>query len=301
MSYIFSKNYVLRQYRQLRGTWKVFSRNKFGVTGLTILGVLILLAILGPQLTEYDAYEFNRDDRFQRPNDKHRLGTNVDGQDMLAVLLESLVISLQIGIIAGSLTVIIGTTIGTAGAYLGGKADAFILRVTEIVIVLPPLPLMLLLSTLQTVVYGKPMSWQIIAVVYIVVFWPVSARLIRGRVLSLREQNFITATVAAGGRDRYIIFRHLLPNVFPLMLTMIITSIRQAIIYEAFLSFLGLGDPLKWTLGMMLRRAQDQAAFASGAWWLIYPPAIAIALTTLSFALIGIAFDEIVDPRLRKR
>jgi peptide/nickel transport system permease protein len=301
MSYILSKNYFLRLYRQLRGTWKVFSRNKFGVTGLIILGVLLLLAILGPQLTKYDAYEFNKPDRFQSPNEKHILGTNIDGQDMLAVLLESLVISLQIGIIAGSVTVIIGTTIGTTGAYLGGKADALILRLTEIVIVMPPLPLMLLLSTLNTVVYGKPMSWQIIALIYIVVFWPVSARLIRGRVLSLREQTFITATVAAGGRDRYIIFRHLLPNVFPLMLTMIITSIRQAIIYEAFLSFLGLGDPLKWTLGMMLRRAQDQAAFATGAWWLIYPPAIAIALVTLSFAFIGIAFDEIVDPRLRKR
>ncbi|MCE7736843.1 MAG: ABC transporter permease [Candidatus Heimdallarchaeota archaeon] len=301
MSYILSKNYFLRLYRQLRGTWKVFSRNKFGVTGLIILSVLLLLAILGPQLTKYDAYEFNKQDRFQSPNEKHRLGTNIDGQDMLAVLLESLVISLQIGIIAGSVTVIIGTTIGTIGAYLGGKADALILRLTEIVIVMPPLPLMLLLSTLNTVVYGKPMSWQIIALIYIVVFWPVSARLIRGRVLSLREQTFITATVAAGGRDRYIIFRHLLPNVFPLMLTMIITSIRQAIIYEAFLSFLGLGDPLKWTLGLMLRRAQDQAAFATGAWWLIYPPAIAIALVTLSFAFIGIAFDEIVDPRLRKR
>lgn len=301
MSYLLSKNYILRQYRQLRGTWKVFSRNKFGVIGLAILGFLILMTILGPQLTEYDPYKFDRNARSQSPNETHRLGTNIDGQDMFAVLLESLVISLQIGIIAGSLTVIIGTTIGTAGAYLGGKADALILRLTEIVIVMPPLPLMLLLSTLNTVVYGKPMSWQIIALIYIVVFWPVSARLIRGRVLSLREQTFITATVAAGGRDRYIIFRHLLPNVFPLMLTMIITSIRQAIIYEAFLSFLGLGDPLKWTLGMMLRRAQDQAAFATGSWWLIYPPAIAIALTTLSFAFIGIAFDEIVDPRLRKR
>ena len=85
------------------------------------------------------------------------------------------------------------------------------------------------------------------------------------------------------------------------MLTMIITSMRQAILYEAFLAYLGLGDPYNWSLGLMLRRAQDQAAFASGFWWLIYPPGITIALITLSFAFIGIAFDEIVNPRLRKR
>ncbi|MCH8906493.1 MAG: ABC transporter permease [Candidatus Heimdallarchaeota archaeon] len=300
MSFFISRNDISRQFRQFRGAWKVFIHNKFGIIGITILVILIILALTGPFLTDFDPYE-RSNDRFQEPSSEHRLGTNLDGQDIWAVLLESLVISLQMGIVAGILTVLIGTTVGTAGAYMGGKFDQIILRVTEIIIVLPPLPLMLVLSTIQTVVYGKPMSWQIIAFIYVVVFWPVSARLIRGRVLSLREQTFITSAVAAGAKDRYVIFKHLLPNVFPLVVTMLITSIRQAILYEAFLSFLGLGDPLKWSLGVMLRRAQDQAAFATGAWWLIYPPAAVIALITLSFAFIGIAFDEIVDPRLRKR
>lgn len=289
-----------RQIRSFLRTWSVFRRNKFGLVGIFILGSLILLAIIGPSLTDYDPYQRSAD-RFQSPSSTHLLGTNRDGEDILAILFESLIISLQVGIIAGSLTVIIGTSVGVISAFLGGKIDRFISRFSEVVIVIPALPLMLLLSSLQTIIYGKPMSWQIIAIVYIVVFWPVSSRLIRGQVLSLREQTFIMSAVASGGRDRYIIFKHLLPNVFPLMVTMIITSIRQAILYEAFLSFLGLGDPLIWSLGMMLRKAQDQVAFATGAYWLIYPPAIAIALTTLSFAFIGLAFDEIVNPRLRKR
>lgn len=294
------QNNLKRQLDQFLRTWSVFRQNKYGLIGIIILGSLILLAIIGPNLTEYDPYK-RSDDTFQKPSSTHLLGTNRFGEDILAILFESLIISLQVGILAGSVTVLLGTTIGVTSAYLGGPIDRFISRFSEIVIVIPALPLMLLLSSLQTIIYGKPMSWQLIALVYIVVFWPVSSRLIRGQVLSLREQTFITSTIASGGRDRYIIFKHLLPNVFPLMVTMIITSIRQAILYEAFLSFLGLGDPLKWSLGMMLRKAQDQVAFATGAYWLIFPPAVAIALTTLSFAFIGLAFDEIVNPRLRKR
>ncbi len=294
------QNSLLRRLRNFKRTWNVFSKNKFGLIGIAILSVLILAAIIGPYLTEYDPYE-RSEDRLQSPNETHLLGTNRDGEDVLAILFESLAISLLVGIFAGSLTVIAGTTIGVASAFLGGTPDRIISRISEIVIVIPALPLMLLLSSLQTIIYGEPMTWQIIAFVYIVVFWPISSRLIRGQVLSLREETFIKSAIASGGRDRYIIFKHLLPNVFPLMVTMIITSIRQAILYEAFLSYLGLGDPLKWSLGMMLRKAQDQVAFAIGAYWLIYPPAIVIALTTLSFAFIGLAFDEIVDPRLRKR
>ena len=106
---------------------------------------------------------------------------------------------------------------------------------------------------------------------------------------------------ASGAKNFYIIFKHILPNVFPLMLTMIIKSMRQAILYEAFLSYLGLGDPTAFTLGQMLREAQDRAALATGHFWLIIPPGIAIALITLSFAFIGMALDEVVNPRLRKR
>ncbi|KKL06342.1 hypothetical protein LCGC14_2597000, partial [marine sediment metagenome] len=282
-------------------TWKVYKQNKFGVIGIVILGVLLFLAFFGSYLTPYDPYEWDLSSRSQSPSSTHPLGTNNKGQDMLAVMFAGLKISLQMGILAGSLTVIIGTILGVSSAYLGGWPDRIIMRISEIVLIIPALPLMLLLSSIQFAVYGKPMDWKIIAFVYVAVFWPVSTRLIRGQVLTLRELTFITSAKASGATDYYIIRKHLLPNVFPLMLAMIIASMRQAILYEAFLSFLGLGDRITWSLGSMLRQAQDQFAFALNYYWLIYPPAIAIALTTLSFAFIAMALDEIVNPRLRKR
>ena len=280
-------------------TWEVFKQNWMGMTGLILLSVIVILAIGGSNLTKWDPDGYFIEDRLQAPTLTHILGTNRYGQDVFTVLLDSLSISLLIGVIAGSLTVILGTTIGVASAYLGGWVDTIIMRITDVVLVLPALPLMLVLASLPFL-FGK-VHWSIIAVVYILVFWPVSARLIRGQALSIKERAFVTSAKSSGAGSAYIIFKHILPNVFPLMLTMIITSMRQAILYESFLSYLGLGDPLNWTLGQMLYIAEKQAAFASGAWWMFFPPGIAIGLITLSFAFIGMALDEIVNPRLRKR
>ena len=285
-------------------TWKVYSRNWMGITGLIILSSLVILAILGPSITPYESHE-RSDDIFQPPGNGHLLGTNRFGEDVFTILLDSLRISLLVGVIAGSLTVIVGTTIGVTSAYIGGWGDTIIMRITDVILVMPALPVMLLLASIAPLLTGGGKflipQWLIIAIVYVVVFWPVSARLIRGQALSLKQRAFITSAKSAGAKNGYIIRKHLLPNVFPLMLTMIITSMRQAILYEAFLAYLGLGDPWNWSLGMMLSVAQNQASLATGAWWMYFPPGIAIALTTLSFAFIGIAFDVIVNPRLRKR
>jgi peptide/nickel transport system permease protein len=174
------------------------------------------------------------------------------------------------------------------------------MRVTEIILVIPALPFLLLLASIPEI-SGGATSWQLTSVLIVIIYWPVSARLIRGQALVLKERTFVLSAKAAGAGNRYVIIHHILPNVLTLMVTMIITSMRQAILYEAFLSYLGFSDPLNWSLGAMLNRAQGEAAFARGAWWLIFPPAIFIALIGLSFAFIGIALDEIVNPRFRKR
>ncbi len=288
-----------RSVNKFKKTWGVFKRNWMGVSGLILLTTIVILAIGGSRLTKWDPDSYGESEALQAPTLTHILGTNRYGQDVFTVLLDSLSISLLIGIIAGSLTVIVGTTIGVASAYLGGWVDTIIMRITDVVLVMPALPLMLVLASLPFL-FGK-VHWSVIAVVYIVVFWPVSARLIRGQALSIKERAFVTSAKSSGASSRYIIFKHILPNVFPLMLTMIITSMRQAILYESFLSYLGLGDPLNWTLGQMLYIAQQQAALSSGAWWMFFPPGLAIGLITLSFAFIGMALDEIVNPRLRKR
>ncbi|MHA1198712.1 MAG: ABC transporter permease [Candidatus Heimdallarchaeaceae archaeon] len=288
-----------RSLKKWKRTWGVFKQNWMGVSGLILLTAIVVLAIGGSRLTKWDPDSYGESGALEAPSVTHILGTNRYGQDVFTVLLDSLSISLLIGIIAGSLTVILGTTIGVASAYLGGWIDTFIMRITDVVLVMPALPLMLVLASLPFL-FGQ-VHWSVIAVVYIVVFWPVSARLIRGQALSIKERAFVTSAKSSGAGSRYIIFKHVLPNVFPLMLTMIITSMRQAILYESFLAYLGLGDPLNWTLGQMLYIAQQQAALSSGAWWMFFPPGLAIGLITLSFAFIGMALDEIVNPRLRKR
>lgn len=303
----FNTENIKRRFKRFNRTWKVFRSNWMGVSGLIIMVTLVTLAIFAKQISAYDPHERDIENIFQPPVPGHVLGTNRHGEDILSILLNSLGISLAVGVVAGSLTVILGTTIGVASAYIGGRVDGVIMRITDVVLVIPALPLMLLLASLVPLIVDKlgwlntiPW-WSIIAFVYVVVFWPVSARLIRGQALSLKQRAFITSARSAGAGNAYIIFKHLLPNVFPLMLTMIITSMRQAILYEAFLAFLGLGDPWNWSLGKMLSVAQQQASLATGAWWMYLPAGIAIALTTLSFAFIGMAFDEIVNPRLRRR
>ncbi|MBA7513558.1 Oligopeptide transport system permease protein OppC [subsurface metagenome] len=304
---VVNPNNLKRRLRKWGSTTKIFSRNWMGVIGLVMMVTIIILAIIGPDITDYDPYGFFTIDRNVRPNWDHLLGTNGYGQDVFTILLESLRVSLLVGVVAGSLTVLFGTTIGVASAYIGGWVDTLIMRITDVILVLPALPLMLVLASIAPLLVDKipwidiVPQWFIIASIYIIVFWPVSARLIRSQALSLKQRAFITGAKASGASRTYIIFKHILPNVFPLMLTMIITSMRQAILYEAFLSYLGLGDPLTWTLGQMLHNAQVHAAFASGNWWLFWPPGIAIGLITLSFAFVGMAFDEIVNPRLRQR
>ncbi len=288
-----------RRVNKWQKTWGVFKKNWMGISGLILISVIVILAIGGSRLTKWDPDSYGESPILESPSLTHILGTNRYGQDVFTVLLDSLSISLLIGVIAGSVTVILGTMIGVASAYLGGWVDNIIMRITDVVLVLPALPLMLVLASLPFL-FGK-VHWSVIAVVYIVVFWPVSARLIRGQALSIKERAFVTSAKSSGAGSGYIIFKHILPNVFPLMLTMVITSMRQAILYESFLSYLGLGDPLNWTLGQMLYIAQQQAALSSGAWWMFFPPGIAIGLITLSFAFIGMALDEIVNPRLRKR
>ncbi|MBY9000149.1 MAG: ABC transporter permease [Candidatus Heimdallarchaeota archaeon] len=288
-----------KSFTQFRKSSRVFFSNRMGKIGLFILVILVTLAALGPSITRYEADDKDLANIHEGPSSLHILGTDKFGHDTWTVLLDSLGISLLVGVVAGSLCVLLGTTIGVASAYIGGWVDTILMRFADIVLVMPPLPLMFLLASLPFLL--GTIHWSMIAIIYVVVFWPVSAKLIRGQALSLKQRTFVHSAIASGAGNRYVIFSHLLPNVFPLMLTMIITSMRQAILYEAFLAYLGLGDPLNNSLGLMLQAAQNQFALASGYWWLIFPPAIAIALTTLSFAFIGMAFDEIVNPRLRKR
>jgi peptide/nickel transport system permease protein len=204
-------------------------------------------------------------------------------------------ISLLIGFLAAFTSGGFGTIIGLTAGYFGGWKEDVLMRITDIVLVIPRLPLMLVLSALLGTSF-----WNIIFVISITT-WTGTARIVRAQVLTLKERAFIESSKAIGASDLRIIGVHLLPNVFPLILAQMVLGIGGAILQESALSFLGLGDPLSISWGMILHWAFSAGALSSNYWWFIIPPGICITLVALGFTFVGYALDQIVNPRIRSR
>jgi len=223
-------------------------------------------------------------------------GTDSQGYDVTTQLLYGARLSLIIGLVATAISIGVGLLIGLMAGYLGKLVDEVLMRFTDMLLVIPTLPLLIVLVA----TIGP-------SLLYIILFlgffgWMGFARVIRAQVLSLRERPFIEAAKAAGAGPGYITVRHVFPNIVSLTYVSLALSVPSAIVGEAALSFLGLGDPNTTTWGQMLGRA-DAAGITTIklAWWWIIPPGIAIALISLSFVLLGYALDEMFNPKLRKR
>jgi peptide/nickel transport system permease protein len=273
----------------------VYRRNKYGLTGLIILSGFIFIALLGPYIAPYSPSDTFIGEPFAPPSPKFLLGTDELGRDILSLLIYGTWTSMVVGVLASLLTVIIGTFVGIYAGYYGGIVQSILMRLTDFFLILPALPLMIVLAALL-----GPSIWNIILVISIV-SWPITARVIMSQTLSVKESSYVEASKALGGSDTYIIFRHILPNVTPLIFAYVILNIAGAVLAEAGLSFLGLGDPSHISWGMMLYYADQFGALVGGVWWYILPPGLAISLLVLSFMMIGYALDEIINPRIRRR
>lgn len=281
--------------RRARDFVQVYRENKLGMAGLALLMVFVFMAIFAPIIAPHNPGELWLGPPLSPPMEGFPLGTDELGRDILSLLIYGTHISLVVGLLGAFLAVGMGALVGLIAGYYGGIIDTILMRITDLFLILPGLPLMIVLAAIL-----GPSMWNIIFVIAIV-SWPSVARVVRSQVLELKERPFIEASRVANASDFRIIFNHIAPNVAPLVFATAVLNIAGAILSEAGLSFLGLGDPSHISWGMMLFYANEYGALVIGAWWYLLPPGLCIILLVLAFVFIGYALDEILNPRLRRR
>ncbi|PWK76767.1 ABC transporter permease [Aminobacter sp. AP02] len=267
--------------------------NRKALIGLTIVLIIVLIAIFAPLLTEYNpAARTGRP--HQPPSADHILGTTRLGQDVWARLIYGARTSLAVGFAAGLLITVVGTALGIIAGYRGGKTDEVISFFTNMVLVVPNLPLLLVIAAF--VGQAGPM---VIAFILGITSWAWGARVTRAETLSVKQRDFVKAAEMMGEPQWRIMAFEIFPNVLSIVGINFIGSVIFAVITEATLEFLGLGDPNVISWGTMLYNAQKASALSVGAWWDILAPCIALALLGIGLSLLNFAVDEIANPRLR--
>ena len=281
-------------FKRLHEFWRMFSKNRLGMIGLIILLAFIIMAITADYLAVQGEWEMNVCKPFEPPSEFHPFGCDELGRDLYSLFLYGSRISLIVGVSAALLSTIIGGFVGIVSGYFGKVIDAVLMRITDAFLAIPSIVLMIIFAALL----GP--SFINIIIVIAVLSWPPIARIVRSQVLSIKELPYIDAAIAAGASNSRIMFRHILPNILPILFANMVLQISNAIIAEAALSFLGLGDPHHTSWGMILHYAFVTGAVAAGYWWYVIPPGIGILLLVLAFTLVGYALDEIVNPKLRQ-
>jgi len=280
-----------------RVAWERFRKNKIALAGGIVFGIIVLLVILVPIISPYNLNEFELVNKVKPPSAKHWLGTDEQGRDVLMRVFYGGRISMFIGVVTAGITVLIGATIGGIAGYYGGWVDNILMRFTEVVSSLPFMPLMISLSFALMWRVSSTQKMYVVMFILAIISWPGLARMVRGQILSLREQDFIVATKALGISNRSKIVRHLLPNTLAYIIVNATLGMAGAILTEAGLSFLGLGViPPTPTWGNMIERARDSFIFTNNP-WLWIPPGILIILTVVSINLLGEGLRDAFDPK----
>jgi peptide/nickel transport system permease protein len=279
--------------RSRRGiVWQTLRNRPSALLGATILLTVLLGALLAPAIAPYDVHE-QVGPVFGHPSWHHPLGLDDGGIDMLSLLMWGARVSLLVGFAATFVSMVIGGTIGVASGYFGGRTDTVLMRITDYFLVIPDVPLMIVVAA----IWG-PSLFHIVIVIGILL-WTGTARVIRAQVKSVRERVYVKRARALGAGHARIVFRHVLPQVAPLLIANTVLTIAVAIFDETALAFLGLGDPNRISLGKIIENAFQRAAISTGAWWAIVPPGVLVAAIILGCSLVGGAIEDALNPRLR--
>ncbi|MGE5582236.1 MAG: ABC transporter permease [Bacillota bacterium] len=272
--------------------WKQFRRNRAAVLGLIILILLILVAIFARQLAPYDYTASNLPQSLKGPSWSHWLGTDELGRDILSRIIFGARVSLKVGVEAVALSLLVGILLGALAGYYGGLTDNIIMRFMDIMLAFPPL----LLAIAFMAALGRGLDQAIFAIGIVAI--PEFARIVRGSVLSVRENDYVQAARSIGDNDMQIICYHVLPNVMAPIIVRATLGVSAAILEAAFLGFLGLGvQPPEAEWGAMLGSGRS-AIF--NAPHIVTFPGIAITITVLAFNLLGDGLRDALDPRLKQ-
>ena len=262
--------------------------------GLLLILALVAMAVLAPVISPYSPQTATFP-VMTGPSSAYLLGTTGGGQDVLSQLIYGARDSLIVAFGAGAAATLIALAVGLLAGYLSGPTDSVLNFLMNLLLVIPALPLMIIIST-----YSKGGSiWTIVAII-VLVSWAFGGRVVRSRVLSLRSLDFVTAAQFSGDRTGRIIVREILPNMVSLVAAIFFGVATAAVLAEAGLEFLGLGNPATVSWGTMLYWAQNYNVLAQGQWAGIFAPGLCIALLAAAFALLNFGVDELSNPRLRE-
>lgn len=274
--------------------WRQYRTHRAGVLGLAALAFFALVALTAPLTVGSDVQSVTDAPGrpLERPSARFPFGTDQFGRSLFGLVIWGSRVSLLVGLLAAVLSVAIGAVVGITAGHFRGWYATVMMRITDWFLVMPTLVLAIALAT----VMSRSLGTVVLAIG--VTSWPTTARLVRAQTLAVESRPYIERAKALGGGHRHIMSRHVLPNVMPLVLAQTTLMISSAILAEATLAFLGLGDPTTVSWGGLLQDAREAGAVSSGHWWYLVPPGLAIAVVALAFTLCGRAVESVLNPKL---
>jgi peptide/nickel transport system permease protein len=271
---------------------EVMLGQKVAVVGAVVLLFFIVIAVIGPWIEPYSTTT-QVGPVYQPPNGKHLLGLDDGGIDMLSMVIAGARVSMIVGFAGAAVAMIIGGGIGLLSGYFGGKTDITLMRITDYFLVIPDVPLMIVAAA----VFGRSLLNVILIIG--VIYWTSTARLIRAQVKSVRERVYVKRARALGGGHGRLLWKHITPQVAPLLVANTVLTIAIAVFAETYIAFLGLEDPSTISWGKLIQNSLTGGAIFHKAWWAIIPPGLCVTIVILAATMMGQAMEDALNPRLR--
>jgi peptide/nickel transport system permease protein len=271
---------------------EVMFGQKVAVVGAIVLLFFIVLAIIGPWIEPYSTTT-QVGKVYAAPSGKHVLGLDDGGIDMLSEVIQGARVSMIVGFAGAAVAMLIGGGVGLLSGYFGGKTDIALMRITDYFLVIPDVPLMIVAAA----VFGRSLVNVILIIG--VIYWTSTARLIRAQVKSVRERVYVKRARALGGGHGRLLWKHITPQVAPLLVANTVLTIAIAVFAETYIAFLGLEDPSTISWGKLIQNSLSGGAIFHKAWWAIIPPGLCVTIVILAATMMGQAMEDALNPRLR--